>query len=64
MLAIVKAKDDYEGIRDSLNHLREEMASLAFITCQDVSFIIEYYLGGDWKFLTTVNCTRVKEQKE
>ena len=54
MLAIVKAKDDYEGIRDSLNDLREEMASLAFITCQDVSFKIEYFLGGDWKFLATV----------
>jgi len=54
MLAIVKAQDDYEGIRDSLNDLREEMASLAFITCQDVSFKIEYFLGGDWKFLATV----------
>ena len=30
------------------------MASLAFITCQDVSFKIEYFLGEDWKFLATV----------
>ena len=53
MLAIVKTKDDYEGIRDSLKDLREEMSSLDFIKCQEVSFKIEYFLGGDWKFLAT-----------
>ena len=54
MLAIVKAKDDYEGMKYSLHDLRKEMASLASITCQDASFKIEYFLGGDWKFLAKV----------
>ena len=29
------------------------MASLDFRTCQDVSFKIDYFLGGEWKFLAT-----------
>ena len=54
VLAVIKTKDDYTGIRDSLSDLRDEMKKLDSITCENRTFKIEYFLGGDWKFLATV----------
>ena len=51
---VIKTKDDYIGIRDSLSDLRDEVRNLSSITCGDKTFQIEYFLGGDWKFLATV----------
>ena len=54
VIAVIKTKDDYIGIRHSLSDLRDEMRNLSGITCGDKTFQIEYFLGGDWKFLATV----------
>ena len=54
VLAFIKTKDDYTGIRDSLSDLRDEIKKLDSITCETRTFQIEYFLGGDWKFLATV----------
>ena len=54
VIAVIKTKDDYIGIRDSLSDLRDEMRNLSSITCGGKTFQIEYFLGGDWKFLATV----------
>ena len=54
MIAVIKTKDDYVRIRDSLSDFRDKMRNLSSITCGDKTFQIEYFLGGDWKFLATV----------
>ena len=54
VLAVIKTKDDYTDIRGSLSDLRDEMKKLDSITCENRTFQIEYFLGGDWKFLATV----------
>ena len=54
IIAIVKAKDDYVNIRDSLSDLREEMKNLSEISVNGANYKIEYFIGGDWKFLATV----------
>ena len=54
ILAIIKTKDDYQGITDSFEDLRKEMASLKSVDVKENTFEIEYFLGGYWKFLATV----------
>ena len=54
VLAIIKTKDDYSAIRESLKDLREEMMNLSNITIKRKIYHLEYFLGGDWKFLATV----------
>ena len=54
VLAIIKTKENFEGIKDSLKDLREEMATLKTITYAGATFNVEFFLGGDWKFLATV----------
>ena len=54
VIAVIKTKDDYESIRESVAELREEMRNLNEITVNQKTFNIEYFLGGDWKFLATV----------
>ena len=54
IIAIVKAKDDYANIRDSLIYLREEMTNLSEISVNGANYKIEYFIDVDWKFLATV----------
>jgi len=54
IIAIVKAKDDYANIRDSLIDLKEELKNLSEISVNGANYKIEYGIGGDWKFLATV----------
>ena len=54
VLAVIKIKENYEGIKDSLKDLREEMATLETIVYAGATFNVEFFLGGDWKFLATV----------
>ena len=54
IIAIVKAKDDYASVRDSLIELRQEMKNLSEISVNGANYKIEYVIGGDWKFLATV----------
>ena len=54
VLAILKTNEDYDTLRDSLLNLRNEMSSLQSIRVNDQSYNVEYFLGGDWKFLACV----------
>ena len=54
VLAILKTKENYDSIRISLEDLRKEMEDLKEITVNEKKNNIEYFLGGDWKFLATV----------
>ena len=54
VLAIIKTKENYDSIRVSLGDLKDEMENLKEITVNDKNYKIEYFLGGDWKFLVTV----------
>ena len=54
ILAIVLTKDDYEGIGESLQDLREEMSTLKSCMVKNNVFTIELFLGGDWKFLACI----------
>ena len=54
VLAIIKATEDYKSICDSLSDLIEEMRNLHSIEVDEDKYDIEYFLGGDWKFLATI----------
>ena len=54
VLAIIKTKDNYEGIKDSLVDLREDMAMLQTNLYAGSTFRLEFFLGGDWKFLVLI----------
>ena len=54
ILAIVKTKDDYKGIRESLRDIIQDAATLTSITVEGNILNLEFFLGGDWKFLATV----------
>ncbi len=54
VLAIIKAKDDYQTINESLSDLRKEMLNLKSIQVGEKTFAIQYFLGRDWTFLVTI----------
>ena len=54
ILAIVRTKDDYNGIRESLDDLCQEMSCLKSVTLNGAVYEVNMFLGGDWKFLATV----------
>ena len=54
ILAIIKTTESYESLRESLFDLIDEMSNLTDIAVNDKNYAIEYFLGGDWKFLALV----------
>ena len=56
-LAIWKDTESYETLKLALRDIIAEVATLTTITAGGIMFDIEYYLGGDWKFLA--QCTGV-----
>lgn len=50
-LAIIKESENYESMRSALKDIRAEMEALTTIDVSGMTFGIDYYLGGDWKFL-------------
>ncbi|XP_028513133.1 uncharacterized protein LOC114574525 [Exaiptasia diaphana] len=54
ILAVIKMHEDYENLRASLADLTNEMSQLKEITVNKINYKIEYFLGGDWKFLALV----------
>ena len=50
-MAIFKEPESYTSMHECLKDIREEAESFTSITIDGVTFEIEYYLGGDWKFL-------------
>ena len=54
VLAVIKTTETYDNLRDSLADLRMEMSNLQEISVNDCTYKLEYFLGGDWKFLALV----------
>ncbi len=53
-VAVLKVKEDYEGLKSELRDLITEVHSLDSLVCSGVRYNISWFLGGDWKFLATV----------
>ena len=54
VLAVIKGTEEYDDLRDSLEDLRKEMGNLKEVNVNGHNFEIQYFLGGDWKFLALV----------
>ena len=54
VLAIIKTTENYDNLKESLADLNDEMSNLKDITVNNHKYSIEYFLGGDWKFLACV----------
>ena len=54
VLAIVKTKDDYDGLTKSFHDLKTAMVMLKSVTVGNDTIPLEFFLGGDWKFLATI----------
>ena len=52
-LAIVKTKDDHDGLTKSRHDLQTVMVMLKSVTVGNDAFTLEFFLKGDWKFLAT-----------
>lgn len=54
VLAILKTSENYDNLKESLSDLTQEMLKLNKVTVEGKTYNIEYFLGGDWKFLACV----------
>ena len=54
ILAVIKTTETYDNLRDSLADLRMEMSNLKEISANNCTYKIEYFSGGDLKFLALV----------
>lgn len=54
IVAIVKTTETYENLRETLADLKTEMAQLKEIEVDNEKYKIEFFLGGDWKFLPCI----------
>ena len=54
VLAIIKTTENYDNLKESLADLIKEMSNLKEITVNNQKCSIEYFWGGDWKFLACV----------
>ncbi len=50
-LAIFKEAETYESLKAALQDIASDIKSLLTIDVNGMTLEVEYYLGGDWKFL-------------
>ena len=53
-VAIIKTKETFESLSTSLQNIIDEASALDKISINGVTFEIELFLGGDWKFLAMI----------
>ena len=53
-VAIIKTKETFESLSTSLWNIIDEASALDKININGVTFEIELFLGGDWKFLAVI----------
>ena len=53
-VAILRIAEDYEQLASGLQDICEEAEDLQIVTIQDKIYRINFFLGGDWKYLATV----------
>ena len=51
LVAILQAPEKYEHLKCGLDHICKEVESSSTIEVDDEMYTIEYFLGGDMKFL-------------
>ena len=54
LTTIIKVSENYESLSVALQHIRKDMESLSHISVGSANFQIEWFLGGDWKFLACI----------
>ena len=54
LLAVIKASESYETLSTSLSDLIKEMEQLNEVHVDNNIYPLEYFLGGNWKFLACV----------
>lgn len=54
VLAILKTTESYDNLKESLSDLTAEMTKISKVKVGGKHYNIEYFLGGDWKFLACV----------
>ena len=52
-IAILKESKNYEAMKLGLKDIIHEVESIQQIAVYDLNFDVQFYLGGDWKFLAT-----------
>ena len=52
--ALLKEPEKYEFLQKGLEDLRNEVERLTEIVVDGETYQIDYYLGGDWKFLACI----------
>ena len=62
VLALIKTTENYDNLKKGLADLNNEMSNLKEITVNSHKYSIEYFLGGDWKFLACVCGLRAANQ--
>lgn len=53
-LALLKELEKYESLQRSLDNLQNKVEKLTEIVVDGETYQIDYYLGGDWKFLACI----------
>ena len=53
-IAILKTGESYENLVSGLANIAEEISTLKSIKMHDKEYTLEYFLGGDLKFLALV----------
>ena len=51
VVALINTTEDYDNLQEAVRDIEEEIKNTTSITVNDLTFEIEYFLGGDWKFL-------------
>ena len=51
VVALINTTEDYNNLQEAVRDIEEEIKNTTSITVNDLTFEIEYFLGGDWKFL-------------
>ena len=53
-IAIFKESENYDAMKVCLSDIVKDVKDLEMIQVLDHSFSLEFYLGGDWKFLAMI----------
>lgn len=53
-LAILRTGEDYFDLAAGLQHITQEIKDLSHIKVNGEQYMIEYFMGGDWKFPAVV----------
>ena len=54
VLAILREAESYDSLQRGLEDVRNDVEGLTSIEVDGITYDLEYYLGGDWKFLAIV----------